>query len=192
VRAEPTRQIIVDDELLLEPASPNHLEELVGIFEDEVAEVRMALPWILSEEPLRPQMIPFLTDMQYYGEHGIMHNWMVRDRNTLIIVGMIGLDDSTHAVGADWNLGYWVRRIARGRTVATRMMDSVISFAKNIDCHALELKVSPANLAGVATVRSALRRWGGERAEAADRDFEVEGKMVLHNSYLLRLQEGQT
>jgi RimJ/RimL family protein N-acetyltransferase len=191
VRAEPTCQIIVDDELLLEPTSPNHLEELVGIFEDEVAEVRLALPWILSAEPLRPQMVPFLTDMQYYGEHGIMHNWMVRDRNTSIIIGMIGLDDSTHAVGADWNLGYWVRRIARGRAVATRMMDSVISFAKNLECHGLELKVDPANMAGVATVRSALRRWGGERAVAADREFEVEGKMVLHHSYLLRLEEGQ-
>ncbi len=173
---------------MLDPTGPEQLEELLAIFEAEVEEIISAMPWIVTDQPLRQQVVPFLMDMQFYGQRGTMHNWVVRQRATSELIGMIGLDDSTHAIGADWNLGYWVRRSARGRAVATRMIDTVITLARDLDCLGLELKVDPTNEAGVATVQSALRRWGGGRAEEGDRKFQMKDGMVLHNSYLLSLR----
>ncbi len=187
VRSHPTPLLTPDEGLRLVPVEPAHLDGLVAVLKTEPDTVRTAMPWVESTNSLRRQLGEFLVDMQYHGQRGTLHAWLMIDPATSDTLGVIGLDDSTHAIGADWNLGYWVRRSARSRGIATKAMDAVASFAREVGALGLELKADPTNAAGLATIHSALRRWGGRRAEEGDRPYDVDGSPVIHHSHLLYL-----
>ena len=55
-----TTTIKVDDGLQMRPANTTHLDTLQEAFEETWPEVSRAMPWILPEKEIEPQLADFL------------------------------------------------------------------------------------------------------------------------------------
>ncbi|MDP7312386.1 MAG: hypothetical protein QF831_03005, partial [Candidatus Thalassarchaeaceae archaeon] len=77
MRTIPT--LIVDDELVLRPVGPMHLEALVEAFEESTPEVIHGLPWYNIEEEMLAQLQGYLIDVNQMGKTGRAHHWAIID-----------------------------------------------------------------------------------------------------------------
>jgi RimJ/RimL family protein N-acetyltransferase len=185
MRTIPT--LIVDDELVLRPVGPMHLEALVEAFEESTPEVIHGLPWYNIEEEMLAQLQGYLIDVNQMGKTGRAHHWAIIDSNDESFLGLLALDRFTRTQRAHWNIGYWVRRSACRRGIAKRTSMKALDWLSTTQGGptAVEITVDPNNEAGLATCNSLVKAWDGVRAPEADGEVEVAGKLRPHITFVL-------
>lgn len=72
-----TTTIMVDDELVMRPANTTYTRDLLEAFEETWPEVSRAMPWILPENEIEPQIADFLDETERTGRVGRMHHWVL-------------------------------------------------------------------------------------------------------------------
>ena len=169
----------------LVPAAPEwHASIIAGLSESQ-PEVRNALPWFEWNQPMPPQILEYLQEVQQMGKGGLSHHWVVTENGNF--VGLIALDHTPHLVIGHWNLGYWIRTSCQGRGLASHSIDAVLGWIGRSGGSptAIEMRVDPNNMAGVATAISTSRRWNGHRFERGDVEVEIDGDFILHHCWLV-------
>ncbi len=169
--------------LQLSPAGPEHLESVLAGVEQSRPEVHRALPWVEWDQDLGPQIQEYLEEVDRLGRGGLTHHWVVLEDGEM--GGLVALDHTPHLVVGHWNLGYWIRNEHQGQGLAGRAIDAALDWVGRGGLTSLEIRVDPANIAGVATAESVARRWRGHRLVEGDREVEVEGEMVMHHCWLI-------
>ncbi|MDP6328675.1 MAG: GNAT family protein [Candidatus Thalassarchaeaceae archaeon] len=180
-----TSSIMVDEGLILRPASASFCSKLLEAFEETWPEVSRAMPWINPDQPFLQQIESFLLETEKMGRSGLMHHWvMIRPwDNTLL--GLIGFDNITRTSEAKWNLGYWVRSSEQRHGFAKKSINATLKWLGEIEEVVVELKVDPMNLAGVKTVSHTVTNWNGERSISGDSAVTVAGVRTLHQCHLV-------
>ena len=180
-----TSSIMVDEGLILRPASVSFCSKLLEAFEETWPEVSRAMPWINPDQPFLQQIESFLLETEKMGRSGLMHHWvMIRPwDNTLL--GLIGFDNITRTSEAKWNLGYWVRSSEQRHGFAKKSINATLKWLGEIEEVVVELKVDPMNLAGVKTVSHTVTNWNGERSISGDSAVTVAGVRNLHQCHLV-------
>ena len=180
-----TSSIMVDEGLILRPASVSFCSKLLEAFEETWPEVSRAMPWINPDQPFLQQIESFLLETEKMGRSGLMHHWvMIRPwDNTLL--GLIGFDNITRTSEAKWNLGYWVRSSEQRHGFAKKSINATLKWLGEIEEVVVELKVDPMNLAGVKTVSHTVTNWNGERSISGDSAVTVAGVRTLHQCHLV-------
>lgn len=181
----PTSSLISEEGIRLIPADPIWHESIVVAIKESQPDVRHALPWFEWSSPIDVQVSEYLEEVQRLGRGGLSHHWIVVHRDTF--VGLIALDHSPHLVIGHWNLGYWIRSAYQGRRFASYAIDSVLTWisAAGGAPTAIEMRVDPLNIAGVATAISAARRWKGHRFEEGDVHVVIGEEFVFHYCWLI-------
>jgi RimJ/RimL family protein N-acetyltransferase len=180
-----TSSIMVDEGLILRPASVSFCSKLLEAFEETWPEVSRAMPWINPDQPFLQQIESFLLETEKMGRSGLTHHWvMIRPwDNTLL--GLIGFDNITRTSEAKWNLGYWVRSSEQRHGFAKKSINATLKWLGEIEEVVVELKVDPMNLAGVKTVSHTVTNWNGERSISGDSAVTVAGVRTLHQCHLV-------
>ncbi len=185
MRRTPT--VIIDDELILQPAHPDHLHQLVAAFEESMPEVLGGLPWYDRDGEILPQLQEYLYDVNHSGLIGRAHHWVIADRSDGTLLGLAAFDRYTRLASAHWNLGYWVRRSAQRRGIATRTADRALEWISTTQGQptSVEITVNPENDAGMATCRKLVEKWGGVRRTEVDGEVKVAGEKRHHITFLI-------
>ncbi|MDP6325828.1 MAG: GNAT family N-acetyltransferase [Candidatus Thalassarchaeaceae archaeon] len=185
MRTIPT--LIVDDELVLRPVGPMHLEALVEAFEESTPEVIHGLPWYDIEEEMLVQLQDYLIDVNNMGKTARAYHWAIIDSRDETFLGLLALDRFTRTQRAHWNIGYWVRRSACRRGIAKRTSMKALDWVSTTQGGptAVEITVDPNNEAGLATCNSLVNAYNGVRAIEGDGEVEVAGKSRHHITFLL-------
>jgi len=158
---------------------------LAAVTESHQSEVRRALPWLEWDAPLELQIMEYLRDVERMGRGGLSHHWAVIEEDDL--VGLIALDHTPHLVVGHWNLGYWIRSDCHGRRLASDSIDTVLGWIGRSGGSptAVEIRVDPSNVAGIATAESVSSRWRGLRFADGDVEVEVDGEYVSHLCWVI-------
>ena len=181
-----TSSIRVDEGLVLRPANLVYSSELLEAFEETWPEVSRAMPWVNPDNPFLEQIESFLEETEKMGRSGLMHHWvMIRPWDNSLL-GLIGFDNVTRTVEAQWNLGYWVRSSAQRHGLAKKSINATLKWLGEVDEVVVELKVDPLNLAGVKTVLQTANHWNGERSISGDSAVTVAGIRTLHHCHLIQ------
>ncbi len=185
MHATPT--LIIDDELLLRPAGIEYLEQLIIAFEESLPEVIGGLPWYDVEDEMHVQLEQYLYDVGRGGKIGRAHHWVIIDKSSEELLGLVAFDRFTRVREAHWNLGYWVRSSATRRGIAKRAANKSLDWISTTQGGptAVEITVDPKNEAGLATCNSIVKKWRGERVEWVDGEVEIAGEMRHHITFIL-------
>lgn len=195
---KPTPTLSLAPDLVLRPAMHVMVDRLSEAIVESGEEVYPALPWLERGEAIRSQLWSYLEDVSRMGKQGMCHHWVVVERGLHPveagvdevgerIAGLVALDTTPHLVVGHWNLGYWIRPASQQNRLASRSIDGVLAWiggAGGAPC-AVEIRVDPANIAGLATADSTAQRWQGDRFPDGDSEVEVDGSEVLHHCYLI-------
>ena len=181
-----TTTIKVDDGLQMRPANTTHLDTLQEAFEETWPEVSRAMPWILPEKEIEPQLADFLDETERTGRVGRMHHWVLIRPWDEAVLGLLGFDRVTRSAEAEWNLGYWVRSSEQRRGVASRAIEAALTWIGELESVSIELKVDPNNAAGKRTVERTVRRWKGSRCVSGDSAITVAGVRTKHECHLIK------
>ena len=182
-----TTTIKVDDGLQMRPANITHLDTLQEAFEETWPEVSRAMPWILPEKEIEPQLADFLDETERTGRVGRMHHWVLIRPWDEAVLGLLGFDRVTRSAEAEWNLGYWVRSSEQRRGVASRAIEAALTWIGELESVSIELKVDPNNAAGKRTVERTVRRWKGSRCVSGDSAITVAGVRTPHECHLITI-----
>ena len=182
-----TTTIKVDDGLQMRPANTTHLDTLQEAFEETWPEVSRAMPWILPEKEIEPQLADFLDETERTGRVGRMHHWVLIRPWDEAVLGLLGFDRVTRSAEAEWNLGYWVRSSEQRRGVASRAIEAALTWIAELESVSIELKVDPNNAAGKRTVERTVRRWKGSRCVSGDSAITVAGVRTPHECHLITI-----
>ena len=182
-----TTTIKVDDGLQMRPANTTHLDTLQEAFEETWPEVSRAMPWILPEKEIEPQLADFLDETERTGRVGRMHHWVLIRPWDEAVLGLLGFDRVTRSAEAEWNLGYWVRSSEQRRGVASRAIEAALTWIGELESVSIELKVDPNNAAGKRTVERTVRRWKGSRCVSGDSAITVAGGRAPHECPLITI-----
>ena len=182
-----TTTIKVDDGLQMRPANTTHLDTLQEAFEENWPEVGRAMPWILPEKEIEPQLADFLDETERTGRVGRMHHWVLIRPWDEAVLGLLGFDRVTRSAEAEWNLGYWVRSSEQRRGVASRAIEAALTWIGELESVSIELKVDPNNAAGKRTVERTVRRWKGSRCVSGDSAITVAGVRTPHECHLITI-----
>ncbi|MCS5532154.1 MAG: GNAT family N-acetyltransferase [Candidatus Poseidoniales archaeon] len=182
-----TTTIKVDDGLQMRPANTTHLDTLQEAFEETWPEVSRAMPWILPEKEIEPQLADFLDETERTGRVGRMHHWVLIRPWDEAVLGLLGFDRVTRSAEAEWNLGYWVRSSEQRRGVASRAIEAALTWLGELESVSIELKVDPNNAAGKRTVERTVRRWKGSRCVSGDSAITVAGVRTPHECHLITI-----
>ena len=182
-----TTTIKVDDGLQMRPANTTHLDTLQEAFEETWPEVSRAMPWILPEKEIAPQLADFLDETERTGRVGRMHHWVLIRPWDEAVLGLFGFDRVTRSAEAEWNLGYWVRSSEQRRGVASRAIEAALTWIGELESVSIELKVDPNNAAGKRTVERTVRRWKGSRCVSGDSAITVAGVRTPHECHLITI-----
>ncbi|MCH2440984.1 MAG: GNAT family N-acetyltransferase [Candidatus Thalassarchaeum sp.] len=182
-----TTTIKVDDGLQMRPANTTHLDTLQEAFEETWPEVSRAMPWILPEKEIEPQLADFLDETERTGRVGRMHHWVLIRPWDEAVLGLLGFDRVTRSAEAEWNLGYWVRSSEQRRGVASRAIEAALTWIGELESVSIELKVDPNNAAGKRTVERTVRRWKGSRCVSGDSAITVAGVRTPHECHLITI-----
>ena len=183
-----TTTIQVDDGLIMRPANTTYTNHLLEAFEETWPEVSRAMPWILPEKEIEPQLADFLEETERTGRVGRMHHWVLIRPWDEAVLGLLGFDRVTRSGIAEWNLGYWVRSSEQRRGIASRAIEAALSWLAESETVSVELKVDPKNAAGKRTVERTVRRWNGSRCVAGDSAITVAGVRTLHECHLIEIR----
>ena len=177
---------MVDEGLVLRPASATYSSKLLEAFEETWPEVSRAMPWINPDKPFLEQIESFLQETERMGRSGLMHHWvMIRPWDNALL-GLIGFDHVTRTIQAEWNLGYWVRSSAQQHGLARKSINATLEWLGAISEVTVELKVDPLNAAGLKTVLQTVSNWNGERSISGDSAVTVAGIRTLHHCHLIK------
>ena len=179
--------IKVDDGLQMRPANTTHLDTLQEAFEETWPEVSRAMPWILPEKEIEPQLADFLDETERTGRVGRMHHWVLIRPWDEAVLGVLGFDRVTRSAEAEWNLGYWVRSSEQRRGIASRAIEAALTWIGELESVSIELKVDPNNAAGKRTVERTVRRWKGSRCVSGDSAITVAGVRTPHECHLITI-----
>ena len=182
-----TTTIKVDDGLQMRPANTTHLDTLQEAFEETWPEVSRAMPWILPEKEIEPQLADFLDETERTGRVGRMHHWVLIRPWDEAVLGLLGFDRVTRSAEAEWNLGYWVRSSEQRRGVASRAIEAALTWIGELESVSIELKVAPNNAAGKRPVERTVRRWKGSRCVSGDSAITVAGVRTPHECHLITI-----
>ena len=182
-----TTTIMVDDELVMRPANTTYIRDLLEAFEETWPEVSRAMPWILPEHEIEPQIADFLDETERTGRVGRMHHWVLIRPWDEAVLGLLGFDRITRSAEAEWNLGYWVRSSEQRRGVAGRAIEASLRWLGDLEMVAVELKVDPNNAPGKRTVERTVRQWGGSRCVSGDSAITVAGVRTPHECHLISI-----
>ena len=182
-----TTTIKVDDGLQMRPANTTHLDTRQEAFEETWPEVSRAMPWILPEKEIEPQLADFLDETERTGRVGRMHHWVLIRPWDEAVLGLLGFDRVTRSAEAEWNLGYWVRSSEQRRGVASRAIEAALTWIGELESVSIELKVDPNNAAGKRTVERTVRRWKGSRCVSGDSAITVAGVRTPHECHLITI-----
>ena len=182
-----TTTIKVDDGLQMRPANTTHLDTLQEAFEETWPEVSRAMPWILPEKEIEPQLADFLDETERTGRVGRMHHWVLIRPWDEAVLGLLGFDRVTRSAEAEWNLGYWVRSSEQRRGVASRAIEAALTWIGELESVSIELKGDPNNAAGKRTVERTVRRWKGSRCVSGDSAITVAGVRTPHECHLITI-----
>ena len=182
-----TTTIKVDDGLQMRPANTTHLDTLQEAFEETWPEVSRAMPWILPEKEIEPQLADFLDETERTGRVGRMHHWVLIRPWDEAVLGLLGFDRVTRSAEAEWNLGYWVRSSEQRRGIASRAIEAALTWIGELESVSIELKVDPNNAAGKRTVERTVRRWKGSRCVSGDSAITVAGVRTPHECHLITI-----
>ena len=72
-----TSSIMVDEWLILRPASTVYSSKLLEAFEETWPEVSRAMPWINPDKPFLEQIESVLLETEKMGRSGLMHHWVM-------------------------------------------------------------------------------------------------------------------
>ena len=72
-----TTTIKVDEGLILRPANTSYTTTLLEAFEETWPEVSRAMPWIIPDKEIEPQLADFLDETERTGRVGRMHHWVL-------------------------------------------------------------------------------------------------------------------
>ncbi len=78
MRAIPT--LVVNDDLVLRPAGPIHLEPLIDAFQESWPDVVQALPWYEIDLEMESQPRDYLADVERMGRTGMAYHWVIISR----------------------------------------------------------------------------------------------------------------
>ena len=138
-----TTTIQVDDGLIMRPANTTYTYDLLEAFEETWPEVSRAMPWILPEKEIEPQLADFLDETERTGRVGRMHHWVLIRPWDEAVLGLLGFDRITRSGIAKWNLGYWVRSSEQRRGIASRAIEAALSWLAESETCLLYTSPSP-------------------------------------------------
>tara|TARA_B100000700_G_scaffold314423_1_gene400978 strand:+ start:7093 stop:7662 length:570 start_codon:yes stop_codon:yes gene_type:complete len=178
----PISDIQCDGDLRLIPAVPAHLPEILQGIKESGDEIFQAMPWLELNEPIPNQVSEYLHDVERYGSGGLSYHWGVIYCEEF--AGLIALDYTSHLIQGHWNLGYWIRPKFQRKGIAGHAIDAVLNWIGRGGLTSVEIGVNPANVAGVKTAESAVRRWNGHPLEQRV-NVEVAGQEIAHHCWLI-------
>ena len=182
-----TPELRVDDRLTLRPAANNVLVAMFDAYQEDPEAAQAALPWLDPDEDVRRQLRDMLYDIEAQNGNDRLHFWSIHDINSGEFIGLIGLGDELQSLHADFNLGYWVRRAHRRKSIASSCVHSIFSWLSDRKrMTTVEIAVHPHNDAGIATADAICNNWNGELL----REFigiEFNERTVPHHLYLVDL-----
>jgi len=118
------------------------------------------MPWIKSNEKIKPQITTFVLESEIQNQQGEIHLWTILHNQTNELIGLIGVDSMTHQNG-DFNLGYWVKYSFQKQGIATKVIPKVLSWlSKFHNSKIIEITVNPQNISGLATCKHIIRKLG--------------------------------
>ena len=161
-----TTTIQVDDGLIMRPANTTYTNNLLEAFEETWPEVSRAMPWILPEKEIEPQLADFLEETERTGRVGRMHHWVLIRPWDEAVLGLLGFDRVTRSGIAEWNLGYWVRSSEQRRGIASRAIEAALTWLAELEPVSVELKVDPKNAAGCKCAGKAQSNEARERTSS--------------------------
>jgi RimJ/RimL family protein N-acetyltransferase len=183
-----TPELVVDDELVLQPAEKAVLNPMLEAYHEDVPAAQTALPWLDPHDDVRRQLRDMLYDIQAQAGTDRLHFWSIHRRDTREFVGLVGLGDELQSLHSDFNLGYWVRRHFRQQRIATRCVDAIFEWLEQrTTTTTVEIAVHPHNTAGLATASAICERWNGERLEEFI-GIEFNERTVPHHLHLVDLR----
>jgi RimJ/RimL family protein N-acetyltransferase len=189
VQRRATTSIRVDEGMILRPAQTIHSNALIEAFMETWPEVSRAMPWIIPDQPMEPQIIDFLEETERMGRTGYLHHWAIIRPWDESLIGLIGFDKITRSAEADWNLGYWIRSSEQRRGHAQKAIDAVLDWMSQSGTVVVELKVDPLNTAGLKTVNRTVRKWKGSRCVTGDSSITVSGTRTTHQCYTIPISD---
>ena len=126
MRAIPT--LVVNDDFVLRPAGPIHLEPLIDAFQESWPDVVQALPWYEIDLEMESQLRDYLADVERMGRTGMAYHWVIISRADESFLGLVAFDRTTRTQRGEWNLGYWVVKGATRRGIANRSSDRALEW----------------------------------------------------------------
>ena len=182
-----TPELRVADRLTLRPAANNVLVPMFDAYQEDPEAAQAALPWLDPDEDVRRQLRDMLYDIEAQNGNDRLHFWSIHDINSGEFIGLIGLGDELQSTHADFNLGYWVRRAHRRKSIASSCVHSIFSWLSDRErMTTVEIAVHPHNDDGIATADAICNNWNGELL----REFigiEFNERTVPHHLYLVDL-----
>jgi len=165
----PQSEYLLESGIQLTPLSAYHALPLCSAFSSDEKSVRVAMPWLDSNQPMKTQIAEFVVDVTSGPNSNSYHHWVLVDPEMDLILGIIGfdvvrfrtLDRRRLSRGIHWNLGYWIAPSHRRRGLASESIDIMIAVARESGVDVVQLSANPQNTGGLITIRSAVERHGG-------------------------------
>ena len=183
---------ILESGIILTPLSVDHVTSLFSAFSTDESSVRVAMPWLESSLPMKSQIASFVVDVISGPNSNAYHHWVLVEPEMGFILGIIGFDVIRFRTlerrrlsrGIHWNLGYWIAPSHRRRGLASEAIDIMINIAKESGVDVVQLSVNPHNIAGLITIRSAVKRHGGiVSGFGVEMIEESEGETTQYEAY---------
>jgi ribosomal-protein-serine acetyltransferase len=166
------------DRLLLRSPRRRDLDALDLAIRETLPELVRWLPWAHPAHS-RADTRAYLRDARQAWERRAALELVVEDAKSEELLGIV----SAHRI--DWTrrcagIGYWVRRTAWGKSVATEAAGALVDFCfRRLELHRLEALVAPGNPASQHVVEKL-----GFQREGIAREFEfIDGRWLDHIQY---------
>ncbi len=191
-------EYILESGIILTPLSTDHVMPLFTAFSSDESSVRVAMPWLDSNQPMKTQIASFVVDVISGPNSDAYHHWVLIEPKTKSILGIIGFDVVRFRTlerrrlsrGIHWNLGYWISPTHRRLGLASESIDKMIMVASQCKVDVVQLAANPQNIGGITTIRSAIERHGGIPSEfGVEMIDENDGETIQYEAYWIIIGE---
>lgn len=191
-------EYILESGIKLTPLCVDHVMPLFSAFSSDESSVRVAMPWLNSNQPMKTQIASFVIDVLSGPNSDAYHHWVLIEPETKSILGIIGFDVVRFRTlerrrlsrGIHWNLGYWIAPNYRRLGLASESIDKMMKVASECKVDVVQLAANPQNIGGITTIRSAIERHGGISSEfGVEMIEENDGEAIQYEAYWIIIGE---
>jgi ribosomal-protein-serine acetyltransferase len=164
-RSEIRTRPLESPRLLLAPLEPADGPDLWDAVEGSRAHLEPWLPWVpFNNDPEASYRYADASAVDW--DHGRACRFSMREKKTLNLVGVVGLETFAHP-HQSVELGYWLRRESTGQGFMTEAARSVITWAfSRLNAHRVRVAAATDNHASLGVIRRLGFRFEGISREA--------------------------